>query len=214
MANLDAIPNGVVASQERAIELDETANEQNDVAFSISRTLDQLQEDTDHTVVAKRPMSSTVQDELQGDPELAEEVAEHESPLFVSQGSPSSSNSEVVEALYPELIEKNGLAVVVPRLKNQWEYRRYDEPVAVVEILEEYDDGGLLEYLVQLDDESEEVVSWCSFISINSYFFNITCRSSACRYNHGSLIFVIVSTSLNCSPLPLSPSTLPQEFPL
>ena len=81
-----------------------------------------------------------------------------DSPLFVSQESPSTTSEDVAEALNPELIERHGLAVIVPTVVNAWEYRRYEELPEVIEILEEYDDGGLIEYLVRFDDESEEVV--------------------------------------------------------
>ena len=86
-----------------------------------------------------------------------------DSPLFVSEGSPSTSSVDFAEALNPELIDRHGLAVIVPTVVNAWEYRRYEEPPDAVEILEEYDDGGLIEYLVRFDDESEEVVCQVSF---------------------------------------------------
>ena len=66
---------------------------------------------------------------------------------------------ELGEALRPESVRKRGIAVVVHPVEKAWEYRLYGEP-AVSEILERYDDGGFIEYLVRYDDESEEVVSW------------------------------------------------------
>lgn len=62
------------------------------------------------------------------------------------------------EALQPESVRKRGIAVVVHPVERAWEYRLYGGP-AVSEILERYDDGGFIEYLVRCDDESEEVVS-------------------------------------------------------
>ena len=99
--------------------------------------------------------------------------ARHESPLFVSEGSPSPEAEEIAEALNPELIAEHGLAVIVPPVTNAWEYIRYEEPPLVVEILEEYDDGGLLEYLVRLYDESEEMVSLPSSSGILSFHHKI-----------------------------------------
>ena len=82
-----------------------------------------------------------------------------DSPLFVSEGSPSASSEDVGEALDEESVRRDGIAVIVPPIVNGWEYRRHEEPPRAMDILEEYDDGGLLEYLVRFDDESEEVVS-------------------------------------------------------
>ena len=62
------------------------------------------------------------------------------------------------EALQPESVRKRGIAVVVHPVERAWEYRLYGGP-AVNEIVERYDDGGFIEYLVRYDDESEEVVS-------------------------------------------------------
>lgn len=62
------------------------------------------------------------------------------------------------EALQPESVRKRGIAVVVHPVERAWEYRLYGGP-AVDEIVERYDDGGFIEYLVRYDDESEEVVS-------------------------------------------------------
>ena len=62
------------------------------------------------------------------------------------------------EALRPESVRKRGIAVVVHPVERAWEYRLYGGP-AVTEIVERYDDGGFIEYLVRYDDESEDVVS-------------------------------------------------------
>ena len=68
------------------------------------------------------------------------------------------------EALQPESVRKRGIAVVVHPVERAWEYRLYGGPV-VSEIVERYDDGGFIEYLVRYDDESEEVVSCGLFAS-------------------------------------------------
>ena len=62
------------------------------------------------------------------------------------------------EALQPESVRKRGIAVVVHPVERAWEYRLYGGP-AVSGIVERYNDGGFIEYLVRYDDESEEVVS-------------------------------------------------------
>ena len=62
------------------------------------------------------------------------------------------------EALHPESVQKRGIAVVVHPVERAWEYCLYEGP-AVSEIVERYDDGGLIEYLVRYEDETEEVVS-------------------------------------------------------
>ena len=67
------------------------------------------------------------------------------------------------EALQPESVRKRGIAVVVHPVERAWEYRLYGGP-AVSEIVERYDDGGFIEYLVRYDDESEDVVSCGSYM--------------------------------------------------
>lgn len=80
------------------------------------------------------------------------------STLFVSpHGSPRQDHTQH-EVLNKHAVEKRGLAVVVPPVERPWEYLVYEEP-SVSTILGEYDDGGRSRYLVQLDDEREEVVS-------------------------------------------------------
>jgi len=182
MADPDAVTNGVGASQDQAIDIDDAGDGSSEVDLIVSSTLDQLDRDTDLTAITIEHESPTAQDRMGENMELAAAAVEHESPLFVSQGSPSPSNDEVGEALYPDLIERDGLAVVVPRIENQWEFRRYEESAVVVEILEEYDDGGLVEYLVQLDGESEEVVSR------HSGFLSALPHSLTCRFIHESFI--------------------------
>lgn len=68
------------------------------------------------------------------------------------------------EALQPESVRKRGIAVVVHPVEEASEYRLYGGP-AVSEIVESYDDGGLIEYLVRYDDETEEVVSRSQFFA-------------------------------------------------
>ena len=70
---------------------------------------------------------------------------------------------ELGEALQPESVRKRGIAVVVHPVERAWEYRFYGGP-AVTEIVERYDDGGFIEYLVRYDDESEDVVSCGSYM--------------------------------------------------
>lgn len=157
MSEQHAVMIGVGTSEEEAIDLDDMGIGSPGVG---SRgTLDQLDGNTTLPAATTDSKSPTPKNQLSKDMERVTAAAEHGSPLFVSQGSPSPSDAEVGEALHPDLIERNGLAVVIPRFENLWEYRRYEDPATVVEILEEYDDGGFIEYLVQFDDESEKVVS-------------------------------------------------------
>lgn len=148
--------NGVAATEQHAIEIDSSPEESSEVVLIVSSALVQLDEHSDLMALGQGQGSPTTQDPLTRAVSQASPFVEQDSPLFVPQGSYSPSDAEVAEALRPDLIERNGFMVMVPRLQNQWEYLRYEEPVTAVEILEQYDDG---EYLVQLDDESEEVVS-------------------------------------------------------
>ena len=88
------------------------------------------------------------------------------------------------EALHPESVRKRGIAVVVHPVQRASEYRLYGVP-AVSEIVERYDDGGLIEYLVRYEDESEEVVS-CGIAFLSPSFSIIletfqTFASSICQ---------------------------------
>jgi len=85
------------------------------------------------------------------------EVLEVE-PQFVeapddSNGSPRST-TPVYEALRPELVEKHGLAVILPPAQRRWEYQVYEEPT-VDEILEAYEDDEDPYYLVRFTDGRE-----------------------------------------------------------
>ena len=82
-------------------------------------------------------------------------LSSHDTPNGLSSGV---SLLKLGEALQPASIRKRGIAVVVHPVENPSEYRLYQGP-AVSEIVEQYDDGGLIEYLVRFEDESEEVVS-------------------------------------------------------
>ena len=97
-------------------------------------------------------------------PHLTTSGKRSSSPLFVSQDEgrdmsldegPDHPLLAKGEALRPEAVRKRGLAVIVPPVQRPWEYLVYKEPRAK-EIVEVYDDG---EYLVQFEDEWEEVVS-------------------------------------------------------
>ncbi len=141
MADEGQLTNGTGDTEEQAIDLDGAEEEE---------------------VVDRSPniglnMYSTLQPEEDARP--AAIAADSESPLFVSEGSPSATSEDIGVALDEEAVRRNGIAVIVPPVQNGWEYRRYDELPVATEILENYDDGGLVEYLVRFDDESEEVVS-------------------------------------------------------
>ena len=89
-------------------------------------------------------------------PDVTTNAEQSSSPLFVSQNDVSDNPLLAKgEALRPEAVKKRGLAVVVPPVQRPWEYLMFEEP-EIKEIVEVYDDG---EYLVQFEDEREEVVS-------------------------------------------------------
>ena len=84
----------------------------------------------------------------------------------IPNGVPSADSLlKLGEALQPESVRKRGIAVVVYPVERASEYRLYGGP-AVSEIVERYDDGGLIEYLVRYEDDSEEVVSRGNFLLI------------------------------------------------
>lgn len=141
MTHAAVLTNGVGMSQEQAIDVDDIGNGVEDGSLN------------DNMVIP-----STFPEQEGGAPTTII-AADHDSPLFVSEGSPSAASEDVGEAINMEAVIRDGFAVIVPPVVNAWEYRRYEEPPQVVEILEDYDDGGFMEYLVRFDDENEEVVS-------------------------------------------------------
>lgn len=82
-----------------------------------------------------------------------------DAPLTLSNGVPSTSFSALGTVLHEKAVNRNSLAVIVPPAQNRWEYKVFQEDDEVVEVLEEYDDAGFIEYLVLFSDGSEEVVS-------------------------------------------------------
>ena len=143
MADIDTNADGLGATQEEAISIGDARDSSSDVDMIVASAVTQLNND------------------LQNSAEFVEDDA---SVVRTSSNARAASNDsdsaeEVYEALYEDTVNRDGIAVVVPAVQNPWEYRKYEEPVTAVAILEEYDDGGLLEYLVQFSDETEEVVS-------------------------------------------------------
>ena len=133
MAEVNAYEDATGLPQDHAIEL---KNAEMVLASDVELIEPTPVENTDHSTVFEQKSSS----------------------FFVSRrGSPRQDHTQH-EALNKYAVEKRGLAVVVPPVERPWEYLVYKEP-SVSTILGEYDDGGRLRYLVQLDDEREDVVS-------------------------------------------------------
>lgn len=95
-------------------------------------------------------------------------------PFFTSHAGHPTREHAQYEVSNEHAVNKRHLAVVAPPIERPWEYRVYEEP-QVIEILEEYDGGGLAECLVQLDDGSEEVV--CECFPLHSPLVRTTCCS-------------------------------------
>lgn len=94
-----------------------------------------------------------------------------QSPLFVPEESPIPSTLFTNEALYPEIIARDGIQVIVPPVQRRWEYRLYEEQLFIIEVLEEYGDFEEPQFLVTLSDESEQKVSSASSfdeVAVNS----------------------------------------------
>ncbi|KAG8529480.1 uncharacterized protein KY384_006117 [Bacidia gigantensis] len=62
-------------------------------------------------------------------------------------------------------IAKNGIAILVPPVKRQWEYQVYEEPF-VMEIVEEYEDNDEVSYLVRFEDGSDETVPFDELLQL------------------------------------------------
>jgi len=80
------------------------------------------------------------------------------SPLFVSEGSPVAPITVTEETAINERGGNAGIAISVPPVERRWEYQSYNE-APVVKVLEEYDDGEDLQYLVKLQDGCKLKVS-------------------------------------------------------
>lgn len=79
------------------------------------------------------------------------------SPLFVS------NNSTSTESMSNGLISgtkmcKCGIAIVVPPVERRWEYRVFPDEPRVIEILEEIEGAGELQYLVTFENGHEAKV--------------------------------------------------------
>ena len=96
-----------------------------------------------------------------GGPKDASETENHEarySPLFVPEGSPLVPGISTHEVANLEGGGNAGIAILVPPVERRWEYCSYIE-APVEKILEEYDDGEDLRYLVKLSDGCKQKVS-------------------------------------------------------
>ena len=135
------------ASQEHAIDIEDNIEDTRESSSDLDATaisaMNQLDHGFDNSAISFNEDDSA-------DP-LGEELR--------PASNESESASEICMALYEDIVNRDGIAVIVPPVQNPWEYRKYEEPSTAIAILEEYDDAGLVEYLVQFDDESEEVVS-------------------------------------------------------
>lgn len=60
---------------------------------------------------------------------------------------------------------RSNIAILVPPVKNRWEYQLYRGESEVQDVLEEYEDLGELQYLVKFSDGHESEVSRSSTIS-------------------------------------------------
>ena len=143
MAEVFTNADALGASQEQAISIEDARDSSSDVDMIVTSAVTQLNNDLQESAAYGHDDDSVIPT----------------SDNIRAASNESDSASEVAEALYEEIVSRDGIAVIVPAVQNPWEYRKYEEPVTAVAILEEYDDGGLLEYLVQFSDESEEVVS-------------------------------------------------------
>lgn len=82
----------------------------------------------------------------------------HNSPLFVSKSStPAKSASYGVTSHTTTC--KCGIAVVVPPVERRWEYRVFPDEPRVIEIIEENEGAGELQYLVAFENGHEAKVS-------------------------------------------------------
>lgn len=80
------------------------------------------------------------------------------SPLFMPEESPMAPITATEETATNERGGNAGIVIRVPPVERRWEYQSYNE-APVVKVLEEYDDGEDLQYLVKLQDGCKLKVS-------------------------------------------------------
>ena len=115
------------------------------------------------------------EDRADGDMDPETTAMQFDPPLIPSRENSSVPFSALGEVLHEKAVRRNGLAVVVPAAQNRWEFKVFEEDAKVVEILEEYDDAGFVEYLVLFADGSEDVVSLPSIrLSLQHIHYNLT----------------------------------------
>ena len=101
------------------------------------------------------------------DPDLT--TIQLDPPPNSSHDSRAASLSALGEVLQEKAVKRNGLAVIVPPVQNRWEYKVFQEEDEMDRILEEYDDAGIIEYLVLFSDGSEDVVSFPACVFFNTH---------------------------------------------
>ncbi len=101
------------------------------------------------------------------DPDLT--TIQLDPPPNSSHDSRAVSLSALSEVLQEKAVKRNGLAVIVPPVQNRWEYKVFQEEDEMDRILEEYDDAGIIEYLVLFSDGSEDVVSFPACVFFNTH---------------------------------------------
>lgn len=136
-------------------------------------------------------------DGAKGDVDADSTTMQFDPPSIPSQEDSSVPFSDLGELLHEKAVKRNGLAVIVPPAQNRWEYKVFEEDEKVVEILEEYDDAGFVEYLVVFADGSEDIVSLEYPIFKSTYFQHMAHRLPPLSVNYQDYSYLCPSTQLS-----------------
>lgn len=82
-----------------------------------------------------------------------------DSPLFISDHYLMSPVPAEYKPLHQEIVAKDGFAIVIPPVRQRWEYREYYEAPFISKVLEEYDHPDVVRFLVKFSDGNESRVS-------------------------------------------------------
>ena len=95
------------------------------------------------------------------------------SPLFMPEEAPPAITSIRNGATKRESVGKAVVTIVVPPVERRWEYQTYSE-APVDRVMQEYDDGVELKYLIRLRDGSKQKVSQICLHHWSRVFIQVT----------------------------------------
>ena len=94
----------------------------------------------------------------------SEDVEASYSSLFVPEETPAAAVPSTNGTIKHDSVEEAAITIVVPLVERRWEYQTYNE-APVDRVLQEYNDGVGLQYLIKLRDGCKQKVSKFVYIT-------------------------------------------------